>query len=386
MKNPTLRSRAFLSSLSAALLLLAASAVQADVTTETRMAVTGVGAMAFGNMTGTAKTAISGTRSRTDTDIQLQSKLVKFFARNAVGPSAEIVLLDADKQYRLNLNKKEYTETSFEELRARAQNAQNDNAGEDADKRRQPSAIDDSKCEWLDPKADVKRTGEKTTVAGFQAEHVVITAEQPCKDKETGAICEIALTIDEWLAAGFSANEEVQRYHKAYAQKMGLDAATLQDASNRAQAMFARYKGVWTQVLSKLQGVKGYPVRSAFVLGIGGDQCKQAQNAQQEQANGGDSSTGPGSSGASSGDAASQAIAKLGSLFHRKKDDSADQGADRSAQPASPPPPVAGPSGTINIVTISSELVSVSNASIPAAAFAVPPDFKKVEAKRRGET
>jgi hypothetical protein len=383
MKNPTPSRRALLSSLSAALLLLAAAAARADITTETRMAVTGVGPMAFGNMTGTSKTAISGTRSRTDTDIQLQSKLVKFFAHNAVGPSAEIVLLDADKQYHLNLNKKEYTETSFEELRARAQNGQNDKDGEDSDKRREPSAIDDSKCEWLDPKANVRRTGEKATVAGFQAEHLIITAEQPCKDKETGAICEIALTIDEWLAPGLSASDEAQRYRKAYAEKMGLDAATLQDASNRAQALFSRYKGVWAQVVSKLQGVKGYPVRSAFVLGIGGDQCKQAQNAQQ-QASSGDSSGGPsGSSDASSGDATTQAIAKLGSLFHRKKDDSATQAADKPAQTATAPVPVAGPSGTINIVTISSELLSVSNASIPASAFSVPADFKKVESKRR---
>src|SRR5262249_32934109 len=163
-----------LASLSTAL-LLAASAAQADVTVESRIAVSGIGPMAVGNMSGKSKTAISGTRSRTDMDIQLQSKLVKFFARGALGPSAEIVLLDADKSYRLNLNKKEYTETSLADIRSRAQKPQDG----DTDKRREPAPIDDSKCEWLDPKADVKRTGEKTTVAGFQAEHLIITAEQP---------------------------------------------------------------------------------------------------------------------------------------------------------------------------------------------------------------
>src|SRR5689334_24061683 len=144
MRNPTLN-RALLASLSAAL-LLAASAAQADVTTESRIALTGIGPMAMTNMTGTSRIAISGTRSRTDMDIQLQSKLVKFFARNAVGPSAEIVLLDADKSYHLNPAKREYTETSFADLRSRAQSAQNG----DADQRREPAAIDDSKCEWLD--------------------------------------------------------------------------------------------------------------------------------------------------------------------------------------------------------------------------------------------
>ena len=74
--------------------------------------------MSFADMSGTTRTAISGTRSRTDSDMVMQSKLVRFLARNAVGPTAEIVLLDSDKLYHLNLNKKEYTEQSFEELRS----------------------------------------------------------------------------------------------------------------------------------------------------------------------------------------------------------------------------------------------------------------------------
>ena len=64
-----------------------------------------------------------GERSRRDSDLHMQSKVVRFLARNAVGPTAEIVLLDADKMYTLNINKKEYTETSFEDFRNQMQKA-----------------------------------------------------------------------------------------------------------------------------------------------------------------------------------------------------------------------------------------------------------------------
>ena len=87
--------------------------VRADVVIARSMSVQGGGAMAFANMTGTSKTTISGNRLRTDTDTKMQSKLVGFLARNAVAPSAEIVLLDEDRILHLNLNKKEYTETNF---------------------------------------------------------------------------------------------------------------------------------------------------------------------------------------------------------------------------------------------------------------------------------
>src|SRR5215475_16008108 len=96
------------------ILTLAASVAQADVTMERSMSVEGVGAMAFGNMSGTSRTTISGDKSRTDSDIKMQSKLVRMLAHSALGPTADIVRLDQDKIYHLNINKKEYTEVSFE--------------------------------------------------------------------------------------------------------------------------------------------------------------------------------------------------------------------------------------------------------------------------------
>src|SRR4030081_1414763 len=105
------------------ILTLTAGIARADITLEKTMAVEGVGAMAFGNMSGTSKTTISGNKSRTDSDMKMKSKLVGFLARNAVGPSAEIVLLDQDKLYHLNINKKQYTEMTFEQMRERLQKA-----------------------------------------------------------------------------------------------------------------------------------------------------------------------------------------------------------------------------------------------------------------------
>lgn len=383
------------------LLALATGAASADVTTEQKISIQGLGPMSFADMSGTTRTAISGNRSRTDSDVVMQSKLVRFLARGAAGPTAEIVLLDSDKLYRLNMNRKEYSEQSFEDLRNNMQKALQGGKGESAEQRQQPSAIDQSRCDWLPPKSDVKKTGAKATVAGYEAEEVLITAEQPCKDKESGSICEIALSVDEWLAASFSTNDEVAKYHKAYAQKLGLDSATLsQDASDRAKAMFSQYKGVWEDIATKLQGVKGYPVRSSFSLGIGGDQCKQAQSAREQAGDNGSGAAASASSGGSSApatspaDIANQVGAKLGSLFHRKKDDSqtaaSNQGTQNppgtaSAAPSAPAMPAAtGPSGTIPLMTISSELISVSTAPIPANTFDVPADFKKVE--RRGAT
>src|SRR5260370_9996605 len=129
----------------------------ADITHERAMAVEGGGATAFGNMSGTTKTTISGDKSRSDSDIRMQSKIVRFLARNAMGPSADIVRLDEDKIYHLNINKKEYTETTFEQMREQMKKMSDQMASADAKK--QPSAVVESKCECLHPKAEGKQSG-----------------------------------------------------------------------------------------------------------------------------------------------------------------------------------------------------------------------------------
>jgi hypothetical protein len=356
-----------------------ASVALADVTVQQRVSVEGAGIMSAANMSGTTKTTISGERSRTDSDIQLQSRIVRMLAHRAVGPTAEIVRLDQDRIDRLDITRKQYTETTFEELRTRLQKAIDKAQDTQTQGQEGPKPMDDSKCEWLEPKADVKRTGEKATYGGFEAERLTIVASQPCKDKETGAICEVALALDEWLAPKFTAREEEEKFHRAYAQKIGLDLTSGRgsgpfgggDINQRAQSMFGRYSGIWSEIGAKTKDVKGYPVKMAFSFAFGGTQCKNANGQQAQQASSDDSSSG------GPGGLAGQVAGKLGSLFHRKKDDSQ---ADTAAAPSgTAPAAVTLPNGLVPIITMTSELVSVSTDSVSSAIFDVPADFKKTE-------
>jgi hypothetical protein len=340
----------------------------ADITIERTTSVNGVGAMAFANMSGTSKTSIAGDKSRIDSDMKMQSKIIGWLARNSVGPSAEIILLDEDKLYHLNMNKKEYTETTFEQIRAQMQKM-SDQTKSSEDKN-QPSAVDQSKCVWLPAKVDVAKSGEKAQIAGNDAQRVTITATQPCQDKETGAICEIALVLDQWISADFAESGEARRFYTAYASKMGIDIANSQDASERAKALFGQYKGVWTEVADKMQAVKGYPVKSTFTLGIGGAQCKSSDSQQAPPSQSSDSSANPGG-------IAGAVVGKLGGLFQKKKD-----AADAPAAPPAPAvEPVAMPPGDVALMTVSSQVISVSMGGVSADVFIVPAGFKKIETK-----
>lgn len=342
--------------LAGAIATILATAAHADVTIQERMSITGAGMMKMINMSGTTTTTISGMRARTDSNLQFESGLMRTLARGA-GESTEIVRLDQDKIYSVNNRKKTYSETTFAEQRARFEQSTQQMRESQASQRRAASGVDDSECEWSEPKAEVQRPGEKATIAGFQAERVTVIATQSCKVKNSDQVCDFGLVLDQWVAPDFAASEEAQAYQRAYAEKLGLTAAASRDFAERAESMFGAYQEMWKEVAAKMGDVKGYPVKLSFNLGVGGPQCQSAQSAQSA----GGTQSPPNIGGAIGG--------ALGGLLGRKK-----------APAAEAEPPAQLPGGLMSLMGMSSELISVSTAGIDPQTFEPPAGYKKVAA------
>ncbi|HSY07116.1 MAG TPA: hypothetical protein VK820_01110 [Steroidobacteraceae bacterium] len=356
-----------------------AQIASADVTTQQRISIDGLGGMKIANMSGTTTTIISGERARIESSLQLQSKIVRMFARDAAGPRVDIVRLDLGKIDHLDVAKKEYTETTFEQMRAQQQQLVGQAGVAQPREEALPTPIDDSQCEWSDPKAEVRRSGERATVAGFDAERLTITASQACKDKHSGQVCEFVLVLDEWLAPKFAASAEAQKYTRAYARQMGLTTGTAtssRDIAERAQSMFGRYKGIWSEFASKTKDMKGYPVKTTFAFAVGGPQCQSTQQANAPASSASDSTgSQPTSPPANPADVAAQISGKLSGLFHKKSDNPAP------AEAGAPPAPAAAapmPDGLLPVITLSSEILSVSTAAADPSVFEIPADFKKI--------
>lgn len=336
--------------------VLVSVAAQADVTMQEQMTLSGAGMMKMANMSGTTTTVIAGDRARTESAMQFESGMMRALARGG-GGHVEIVRLDQDKIYSLDPKKKTYTETTFAERRAMMQQAMERMKDSQASQQQATSGVDESQCEWSDPKSEVKRSGEKALIAGYQAEHVTVIATQSCKDKKTGQVCDYGLVLDEWVAPNFEASSEALTYQRAYAEKLGLGTASSRDFAERAQSMFGRYKGLWAEVGAKMKDVKGYPVKTGFGLGVGGPQC---QSTQQQQAQGGPQS--PPSLGGALGGA-------LGGMFKKKQQDPQPQ--------AAPPAPM--PGGLMPLMNMSTELLSISRDAVSPQSFDVPADYKKTK-------
>lgn len=330
---------------------------RADVTIQQRMSVSGPVQLA--NMTGTTTTSISGDRSRTQTELRMESALMRTLARGA-GESVEIVSLGEDRIWSLNPAKKTYTETTFTAQRAALQ--KNIDAMREAQGTQQQSAsgVDESSCEWLPPESDVKRTGAKQSIAGYQAEQIVVTGTQACRDRQTSKTCQFTLTLDQWIAPDFSEAEETLDFQRAYAEKLGLSAGASRDVAEQAEAMFGRYEGIWKEIGSRMQEVDGYPVKTSFALAVGGPECETAGAAGTREGR------------PSVGALAQGALGGLGGLLNRGR---------RNQQPEPQQEAAVAPSGSdsmVNLMTITSELVSVRTDPVSEDLFQVPAGFRKV--------
>lgn len=343
--------------ISASILALATTLAHADIAIEERISLQGTGFMSMANMNGRSRTTIAGTNARMESDMQMQSRIMRTFARD--NASAEIVRLSDDTVYELDLKKKSYTETSLAQRRAQLEKALAQQQQAQAQQQQTSSGVDESQCEWLPPKVEVQRTGEKSTFAGFDSERVIVTAVQSCKVKDTNQVCDFGLALDQWVAPNFEGDSEALAFQRAYAEKMGITAATSRDFSERAEAMFGRYKDMWQELAVKLRDIKGYPVKSSIGFGMGGPQCQDARQAQQSQPTGG------------MGGITGQIGGAIGGLFGKKKKENAPT--EQTAAPATLP------NGLISLMTMTSELVSVSRAAVSPQTFEVPGDFKKVE-------
>ena len=340
-------------------LLLCGAFVHADVTLEERVRVEGDGLMQMINMTTRTVTTISGDRARTDTDTQMDSRLMRMFG--GAGPTAEIVRLDLEVVYTLDPKKRTYTESTFAEQRAEMERAMEQMREAQQTQQQSASGIDESSCEWSEARATSERTGETEQIAGFSAERRIVTATQSCTDHQTEQVCDFRLTLDQWLATDHGAAQEALDYYRAYAEKLGLDTAGSGDFAQRLESMYAGYAGIWGEIAPHVLATDGYPLRSSVALAIGGPQCHSVRQAEASTAMPG---VGESIGGALGG--------TLGGMFGRRRD------SQKTAEPAAEPAPDAPTDHMVRFLTINTELVSISDAVADPSVFEIPANYKPV--------
>lgn len=363
----------------AALMAFVASA-RADVTIQEKTVSSGLAG--FGSGTSERTLVIAGDKCRTDDSYTYTGRFKTFAGGGKPRVSAQIVRLDRDLIWSLEMDKKQYTELTFAEMRemmdkglAQAQAEMDKPENRDA-----KNKVD------VDFKVDAKRTGKHEKVNGFEADEYVVTLTAIPKDKSTGESAGLySMTMDQWMSTQVPGQSEIQAYYKRFAEKMGMDP----QFQAMARGMMSQYRGGLKELAEKLKDMKGYPVRSTLTMQMGAtltpeqqakmDKARAEQRkSQAEEKKKQDEKDEAEANGNAAGNLAHGNVGgALGGLLGHKFGKAAEKKAESSM--ASGAGNEGAPGGGLSVTT---DVIRVTTGAAPAS-FDVPSDFKKVERKDR---
>jgi hypothetical protein len=210
--------------------------------------------------------------------------------------TGQIVDLSEEKVYDLDLRKKSYKVTTFDELRRRMEEARR-KAEEDArkeearDKGQDAPDTRDANQKEIEVDFNVKNTGEKKAINGYDTHQALMTIAVREKGKTLEQSGGLVLTSDMWLAPTIDAMKEVAAFDTRYAQKLygpmpGLSAEQMA----AALAMYPMMKQALARMAAEGTKLDGTAIQTTTTM----EAVKSAEQLAQEAKAGTDSSSGGG--------------------------------------------------------------------------------------------
>jgi hypothetical protein len=319
------------------LVVLGAGAAQADVKTRDRNQVKFEGML--GRMMGmfggkavkegiVATNAVKGDRKVTMNDT-----------------TGRIVDLGEEKVYELDLKKKSYTVVTFAELRQQLKEAQEkaqrdaekaakEEAGKEKEKEKEP----EKKAPEMDVDFDVKETGQKKSIAGYDAREVVMTITVREKGRTIEDRGGLIVTSDIWLGPEIPAMKELAEFEMRYWKAIAPEAPGMSPEQLAAVvAMYPLVKQGMDRLNREQVNMKGTPLTTVTTF----DAVKSPDQMAKE------SESSPSSGGGLSGMLARKMMKK-----------------DKNDTPR------------VTIFTVTGETLEIAT-SVPAADLEIPAGFKQ---------
>lgn len=262
--------------------------------------------------------------------------------------SGEIVDLAEEKVYEVNLKDKSYKVLTFAEIRKKLQDEAR-KAEEEARKAEAEEKKDPNQKE-MTVDFDVKATGQKKAINGYDCRQVIMTAAVHEKGKSLDQAGGFVMTVDAWLAPRIAAMKEIADFDARYARKI-MDEATLASAQGMLQlmAMYPDFKKATAKFQAEQANLDGTPIQSVttFQTVVTPEQAAQSRREDAKP-------SGPGG-----------VVGGMLGRFGRKK----------AEEPKEQPAAAGAPNRSL-LMTTTTEVLSVAPSATPAD-VAVPAGFRQ---------
>jgi len=152
----------------------------------------------------------------------------------------QIVDLSEEKVYDLDVQKKTYEVTTFEEIRRRMREAQEKAAKEAQKEQGKPEEQKPAgEQKEVEVDFDVKETGQKKSIAGYDAREVIMTITVREKGKTLEESGGLVVTSDLWLGPDIPAMKEIAEFQMKYARAIAPEISEI--SAEQMAAIMAMY-------------------------------------------------------------------------------------------------------------------------------------------------
>lgn len=182
--------------------------------------------------------------------------------------TGRIIDLTEEKVYDLDMRKKEYRVTTFEELRKQWQDAQA-RAQKDAKSSKEEQPTDPKQSgKQYEVSVSVKETGQSKAVAGHNAREVVmtITLHEKGKTLDAGGGMELINTM--WIAPKIAALDEIMQFDMKFFRAVYGDMITGADPAQMSMllASYPSFKEMSEKMAGELKKLQGTPLATTMEL------------------------------------------------------------------------------------------------------------------------
>ena len=327
------------------LAISALASLHADVKTEERMK------FELGGVLGKVVNVFGGKDAREGT---MTTVALKGSRKSTLSDTTgQIIDLAEEKIYDLDVKRKTYRVMTFAELRQRMEEAKakaEKAAREEQAKQKAEPPPANRPEDSVEIDFDVKSTGQKRAINGFDTSQVVVTVTVREKGKTLEQNGGLAITTDMWMAPRMPAMKELMDFEMQFAQKLYgpmIAGASPQDMAS-VMAIYPMLKPALEKMNAEQSKVEG----TAILTTVKVEAVKSAEQIAQEQKQT-DESSKPNLTGGVGG--------LLGGLARRAAQKKVDGD---------------GPQPRAMVMTTTSELLKVANA-VSDADVAVPAGFKQ---------
>jgi hypothetical protein len=240
------------------------SVSSADLIYKSRASTSGI--MGMGKMDMETTTMLKGDKQRQDTKTKFVGVMAQYMPGGGEQNQVTITRLDKELIWNINITEKTYTEMTFAQVKGMMEKVKT-------------QVMKKPEGEEAKLKFDVKKTGQKKKIGGYQCEEHIIKMIAEGRDPQTGKVQEFEVHTHLWVSAKVKGYDQLQDFQKKMAQKMGWEGGQY---ANFAQGL--GQFGLDTEELAKkMNEIKGFPMLTVVKMKSFGEEMAEAEEEKAEQ-------------------------------------------------------------------------------------------------------